>query len=221
MPRPVVVLTGGPTRAYLDRVRFLTNVSSGAVAYELAKALRKAGFDVVAVTGPTALPFSELPLKQWIPVETNDEMEKAVLAACRRHRPFAAIFSAAVLDFAPVRTGRGKRASAGGDWVLRLKPTRKIVDEVGRRFPKLVRIGFKLEWRREAAAEKRVLKRYLGTKGLDGLLVNYLSELGPKRHPARFFRPDGSSVSCAGKPAIARVIAKELRKKSSGRGALA
>jgi phosphopantothenoylcysteine decarboxylase/phosphopantothenate--cysteine ligase len=208
--KPVVILTGGPTRAYLDRVRFLTNVSTGAVAFELAKALRARGFRVVAITGPTALPFDRLPLERWVPVETNDEMERAVLAACHRYRPFAAVFSAAVLDFAPARMQSGKRASLDGEWVLKLRPTRKIVDVVGQRHPSLVRVGFKLEWRRESQREARLVKRYLDDKSLDALLVNYLSELGPEHHPARLFRKDGTSVRCSGKPSVARAIAEFL-----------
>ncbi len=211
-PQPLVVLTGGPTRAYLDQVRFLTNVSTGAVAFELAKALLKEGFRVVAVTGPTAMPFGQLKLERWVPVETNAEMERAVVAACRRYRPFAAVFSAAVLDFAPVSVGKGKRASADGEWILRLKPTKKILDRVGKDFPNVVRVGFKLEWARKGTNESKLLARYLGEKKLDALLVNYLSELGPKKHPARLFLKNGESVPCVGKTAVATKIASHLAK---------
>lgn len=184
--RPVrILVTGGPTRAYLDRVRFLSNVSTGEVAYRLCRQLSVGGASVLAVIGPAAFDFESLDLAGLRRVETNDEMTRAVIAACRRFRPDVAIFSAAVLDFAPARARAGKVRSADGSWRLELRPTPKIVQEVARRFPEIRRIGFKLEWKRsrgvraESAADR--LRR---RQGLDGLCLNYLSEIGRAAHPA-------------------------------------
>ena len=51
-----VLVTAGPTREYLDAVRFLSNASSGKMGFACAKAAARAGHDVTLVTGPVELP---------------------------------------------------------------------------------------------------------------------------------------------------------------------
>ena len=51
-----VLVTAGPTREYLDAVRFLSNASSGKMGFACAEAARDAGHDVTLVTGPVSLP---------------------------------------------------------------------------------------------------------------------------------------------------------------------
>ncbi|MFO0005705.1 MAG: phosphopantothenoylcysteine decarboxylase, partial [bacterium] len=50
-----VLVTAGPTREFLDPVRFLSNRSSGKMGWEVARAARRRGAEVVLVAGPTAL----------------------------------------------------------------------------------------------------------------------------------------------------------------------
>ena len=47
-----VVVTAGPTREYLDPVRFISNRSSGKMGYALAAEARQQGADVVLICGP-------------------------------------------------------------------------------------------------------------------------------------------------------------------------
>ena len=54
--RPRVVVSAGPTREPLDRVRFLTSASTGRMGFAVAEACRRAGQDVVLVAGPTEVP---------------------------------------------------------------------------------------------------------------------------------------------------------------------
>ncbi|MDP1797116.1 MAG: phosphopantothenoylcysteine decarboxylase, partial [Planctomycetaceae bacterium] len=72
-----VMITAGPTREYLDDVRYLSNASSGRMGYALAEAVRGAGHEVVLITGPVLL----LPPNGCtvIAVETTDDL----LRACR------------------------------------------------------------------------------------------------------------------------------------------
>lgn len=203
-------MTGGPTRAWLDRVRFLTNVSSGELAYELCRALCRRGFDVALVAGPTSQPFEKLPLARFRPVETADEMHAAVMSLCRTFRPDAAVFTAAVLDFAPARRESGKVTSKG-DWVVRLKPTKKIIDDVGKRYPKIRRVGFKLEWKRASQSAARAFAREtIRRKNLDALVLNFLSEIKGGAHPACLYLADGSERPARTKRAIASGIARFL-----------
>ena len=50
-----VLITAGPTREWLDPVRFISNPSSGRMGYAVAEAAVEAGYDVELVTGPVSL----------------------------------------------------------------------------------------------------------------------------------------------------------------------
>ena len=76
-----ILITSGPTRQYLDPVRYLTNSSSGKMGSALAGAALNLGHQVVVVTGPVDLKYpSEAEVRQ---VLTTDEM----LATCQREFP--------------------------------------------------------------------------------------------------------------------------------------
>ena len=52
-----ILITSGPTRQYLDPVRYLTNSSSGKMGSALADAALNLGHQVVVVTGPVDLTY--------------------------------------------------------------------------------------------------------------------------------------------------------------------
>jgi phosphopantothenoylcysteine decarboxylase/phosphopantothenate--cysteine ligase len=88
------LVTAGPTKEYIDPVRFITNKSSGKQGYEIAKSLSKRGFDTTLISGPTNLKIAD-DIK-LIEVETADEM----LLETQKNLPAnVAVFSAAVADF--------------------------------------------------------------------------------------------------------------------------
>jgi len=88
------LVTAGPTREYIDPVRFITNKSSGKQGFELAKSLSRKGFETTLISGPTNLKISKD--INFIRVETADQMFKET----QKNLPVdVAIFSAAVSDF--------------------------------------------------------------------------------------------------------------------------
>jgi len=88
------LVTAGPTREYLDPVRYLTNKSSGKQGYEIAKSFRDNGFETTLISGKTNLkPLEDI---NFIEVETADEMLKKTI----ENLPVdVAVFSAAVCDY--------------------------------------------------------------------------------------------------------------------------
>ena len=88
------LVTAGPTREYLDPVRYLTNKSSGKQGYEIAKSFRDNGFETTLISGITNLkPLENI---KFIEVETADEMLKKTI----ENLPVdVAVFSAAVCDY--------------------------------------------------------------------------------------------------------------------------
>ena len=88
------LVTAGPTKEYIDPVRFITNKSSGKQGYEIAKSLSKNGFQTTLISGPTNLKVDD-DIK-LIKVETAEQMFKET----QKNLPVdVAIFSAAVADF--------------------------------------------------------------------------------------------------------------------------
>tara|TARA_S200000501_G_scaffold70192_1_gene62197 strand:+ start:288 stop:1499 length:1212 start_codon:yes stop_codon:yes gene_type:complete len=88
------LITAGPTKEYIDPVRFITNKSSGKQGYEIAKSFYKKGFDTTLISGPTNINIE--PGINLIKVETAEEMLKAT----QENLPVdVAVFSAAVADY--------------------------------------------------------------------------------------------------------------------------
>ncbi|MFM8270123.1 MAG: phosphopantothenoylcysteine decarboxylase [Pseudomonadota bacterium] len=203
-----VLLTAGPTRAYLDRVRFISNYSTGELGFRLSQALIKKGFEVYAVIGPTQQPFSDLPLKRLIEVETTDEMAKETLKLCRSVKPDFAIFSAAVLDFKPSKQLAGKVSSSKKRWSLELISTPKILDQVTDRYPSIKRIGFKLEWKPMTGQTlSRFAQKLLDQKKLDAVCINFLPQIRKKSHPLWIFTKEGRVSKCKTKAQTAKALA--------------
>ncbi len=92
-----VMVTAGPTREYIDPVRFISNRSSGKMGYALAETAYRRGAEVILITGPTRIPA---PIGVEIHhVETAIEMQQAVLKAF--DQTDVAIMAAAVADYRP------------------------------------------------------------------------------------------------------------------------
>ncbi|MBW1649162.1 MAG: bifunctional phosphopantothenoylcysteine decarboxylase/phosphopantothenate--cysteine ligase CoaBC [Deltaproteobacteria bacterium] len=50
-----ILVTAGPTREFIDPVRFISNPSSGKMGYAIADAARKRGGNVILISGPTLI----------------------------------------------------------------------------------------------------------------------------------------------------------------------
>src|SRR5262249_30439913 len=104
-----VLITAGPTREYLDDVRFLSNASSGRMGYALAEAALARGPEVGLVSGPVLLaPPAGC---EFQPVETSEEMHDACLAAFPACD--GAVGAAAVCDYRPRERVGGKISKTG------------------------------------------------------------------------------------------------------------
>jgi phosphopantothenoylcysteine decarboxylase / phosphopantothenate---cysteine ligase len=153
-----VLITGGPTREYIDDVRFITNPSTGVMGLALAEEAAKRSHETTLVLGPTHL--TPIYGVKVIPVTSSDEMIDRTLSELR-HGYDLLISAAAIGDYAPAKRFKGKLSSKKAVTV-RLKPTRKLIGEARKRFPKLRIIAFKAEYDRTpeglVAAARRLLK---------------------------------------------------------------
>lgn len=164
-----VLITSGPTRAYIDSVRFLTNRSSGRMGHALATVAAELGAHVTLVTGPVDEKFATLASGEVVRVETNAEM----LAAAERAFPKADIVigAAAVADFAPAHPISGKLERKDA-LKLELEPTTDILGTLTKaRRPGQIFVAFAAETGDEAARFDRARAK-LERKGVDIVALN-------------------------------------------------
>jgi phosphopantothenoylcysteine decarboxylase/phosphopantothenate--cysteine ligase len=138
-----VLVTSGPTRSYLDPVRFLTNRSSGRMGHAIASTAERLGANVTLVTGPVEPRFALLDGGTVKKVETSGEMADAVGSAfAQADLVFA---TAAVVDFEAPQVSEQKLARKGA-LDLHLQATRDVIGEVAKKkTDKQILVGFAAE----------------------------------------------------------------------------
>ena len=166
-----VVVTAGPTRESVDPVRYISNHSSGRMGVAIADAAWRRGATVTLVHGPLAVP---LPIgARAVPVETTEEMCRAVVAALATAD--ALVMAAAPADFRPRTAAAGKIKKSGEAPVLELEHTPDILLATREhRPPGAVVVGFALETGDPVASAQEKLAR----KGLDLVVANDATEPG-------------------------------------------
>src|SRR5919109_1600409 len=125
MPR--ILITSGPTRQYLDPVRYLTNASSGRMGRALAEAALALGHEVVIVSGPVEVEYP--PEATVVSVVSTEEMLTA--AAMEFERCDGLIGAAAPCDYRPVRVEPNKIPKTGLPVDLHLIETDDVVATLG------------------------------------------------------------------------------------------
>lgn len=140
MPR--ILITSGPTRQYIDPVRYLTNASSGRMGRALAQAALDLGHEVVVVSGPVNVDYPRQ--AEVLPVVSTEEL----LQTCQRVFPTCdgVIGAAAPSDYRPVRVLAQKIAKTGEPLVLNLIETPDVMATLGAgKRPGQWLVGFALE----------------------------------------------------------------------------
>jgi len=135
------LVTAGPTREYIDPVRFITNRSSGKQGYEIAKSFRDRGFETTLISGKTNL--KPLAGVNFIKVDTAEEMYNETINNLPAD---VAVFSAAVSDY-KVKNYRNEKIKKKEDLNLHLVKNIDILANISKHNslrPKLT-IGFAAE----------------------------------------------------------------------------
>ena len=162
------LITAGPTKEFIDPVRFITNKSSGKQGYEIAKSFYKKGFETTLISGPTNIEVE--PGINLLRVETADEMLKAT----QNNLPTdVAVFSAAVADYKTKKIENNKIKKSDSLNLLLEKNVDilNFVSNHNSHRPKIV-IGFAAE---TANLEKNSLKK-LSEKNCDWVISNDVSD---------------------------------------------
>lgn len=169
------LITAGPTREYIDPVRFISNPSSGKMGVYLAQSALRSGHNVRLVCGHVGI---KIPKRiKWIPVETVEEMYRAVKDNI--YWADVLIMSAAVGDWRPVKKRLHKMKKDGKTgFYLKLVRNIDILKEVsrlkkrGKTRPNLFLVGFSVDTDRVIDEAYKKLK----SKSLNMIIAN---PLGP------------------------------------------
>ena len=208
-----IVVTAGPTREYLDPVRFLSNPSTGKMGFAVAAEAARRGHDVTLVAGPVALktPKGVKRIDVTSAREMLKAVEKSLFTSCHddlpsEHRSIGAsdhrrnltvfISTAAVADWRPAKCAAKKLKKREMTGVLRLVRNPDILKTIaktrGRKTGDVRLVGF-------AAETNDVLKeaaRKCREKGLSFIVANDVSEkgcgFGTDTNRVTFVFPDGT-----------------------------
>jgi len=162
------LITAGPTREYIDSVRFISNPSTGKMGFALAEMAKKFGADVLLISGPTELipPYGV----ETIEVVSAEEMHDVVL----KHFDNAdiIIMASAVADYTPSKKFERKIKKTSDEFELKLQRTPDILAELGRQKGDKILVGFALE---SDHLIENARKKIEG-KNLDLIVANYIGE---------------------------------------------
>lgn len=166
-----ILITAGPTYENIDPVRFIGNHSSGKMGYALAAACREQGAEVVLVSGPVSLP-APAGIERVSVTSACEMLEASRRAFDTCH---AAIFCAAVADYAPAVVAESKIKREGAEIMcIELKRNPDIAATLSREKGERLTVGFALETDNGADNARRKLE----VKNLDWVVLNRLGDPG-------------------------------------------
>lgn len=165
-----IVVTAGPTREYIDPVRFISNPSTGKMGYAIADAARARGAMVVLISGPTSI---EPPAGvEIVRVTSAQEMFDSVMS--RRDWMDVFVGAAAVADYRPVNRSDRKIKKEFGSLTLDLERTPDIIEVVGKRKRGVVVVGFAAETHDVLSHAREKLFK----KNMDIIVINDVTVAG-------------------------------------------
>lgn len=218
------IITSGPTREWIDPVRYISNASSGKMGFHIAEEVARWIPETVYVRGLVQDEYKNPSVTRTIPVETTSEMCEAVLSQIGSDTLL--IMAAAPADFRPAQSKETKIKKEDGSetLILELVKNPDILKTVsskisGEKIQGCCLVGF--------AAETNSLEEYalgkLKSKNLDFIVGNYVGKnekgFGEAETSVVLYSSAGkvAEIGPFSKQAIAAKIVDFLRKSASGR----
>jgi len=200
-----VLITCGPTREYIDPVRYISNDSSGIMGAALARAALKSGARVTVICGPVTCKFPAAAKK--IDVVSAEEMFSAVKKLFSKADIF--ISAAAVADFRPVKVATKKIKKDNSKKQILLKLVRNpdiLAWAASRKNANQSVLGFALET--EHLIDNA--RKKLFSKGCDAIAANMQSSIASKNTEIFFITSSLQTRISGTKEVVASKIVKQL-----------
>ena len=164
------LVTTGPTREYLDPVRYISNESSGKQGYEVALALSKLGINTKVIAGP-----SNLITNKGVKVKKVISAKEMMLEVKKSLPVDIAVCAAAVSDYKPITKSKNKiKKDSFNNKEIKLEKNLDILEYLGKTNkdrPKIV-IGFSAETENLIVNSKKKIKE----KYCDLIIANDVSK---------------------------------------------
>ncbi|MFH0754175.1 MAG: phosphopantothenoylcysteine decarboxylase [Candidatus Omnitrophota bacterium] len=170
---PHILITSGPTAVPMDGMRIISNLSTGEMGRLLANAFALRKYRVTLLEGCGAT--TDIPLSEKVDhkefffyAELDLLLKKELCQPCD-----ALIHAAAVSDFALSKPFNGKIPS-GKPVMLKLVPTKKIVNAIKKMSPDIFLVGFKLETSLVKGSVAPKVSRLIREAGCDLVVANVI-----------------------------------------------
>lgn len=203
-----ILITSGPTREYIDPVRFISNSSSGKMGKAIVESALEKGFNVIVVKGPSLEETKTSKKCKIIDVVSAKQMFDAV----KTNLKFADIFIgvAAVADYAPVSFSKIKIKKNKNILNLKLKRNPDIIGYVAKHKGNKIVIGFALESDNILEYATKKLKE----KKLDMIVANGTETISSEKSSPYLIFSDGKKkkLKFSTKQYIAKEIVNEIIK---------
>ena len=187
-----IVVTAGPTREYLDPVRFLSNPSTGKMGFAVAAEAARRGHDVTLIAGPVALKTPS-GVRRVDVVSAREMLEKSLESLKHPNTQTVFVSTAAVADWRPATCAAQKLKKHEMSSTLKLvrnPDILKTISQLSQR-PNLLLVGFAAETHDVLAEAARKCRE----KGLAFIVANDVTEAGSGFGTATdrvtFVYPDG------------------------------
>ena len=215
-----IIVTAGPTREFIDPVRFLSNPSTGKMGFAVATAAARRGHDVALVAGPVALKTPKGVRR--IDVVSAREMLAAVeaeLAAVAPDEAAAFVSTAAVADWRPATCAAKKLKKRQMSGVLKLVRNPDVLKTVRARLRRekkanVALVGFAAETNDVLAEAARKCRE----KGLAFIVANDVTQkgcgFGTDTNRVTFVFPDGTlkKLPMMSKARVALALTREVER---------
>ena len=182
-----ILVTAGPTREYLDEVRYLSNASSGKMGYAIVEAGLRQGWEMVLVSGPVDLtPPEGCEFHQVVTTRQMRDASVELFDKCD-----GVIAAAAVCDYRPTEMVTGKMSKTGNPVTVQMIETDDVLAELGTNKKHRWVVGFALEAQnpRENALQK------LRKKNCDWIIVNAPSAIGSDSNSVEVLDATGNPIA--------------------------
>ncbi|HNV85989.1 MAG TPA: phosphopantothenoylcysteine decarboxylase [Candidatus Omnitrophota bacterium] len=197
-----VLIAAGPTREMIDPIRYISNLSTGRMGFELAKESIRRGYPTTLISGPTN--FKAPPGVKWISIISSSDLERML----RKYfdRCDVLFMPSAVCDFRPLHYSH-RKVRRRSPLKLTMVATPDLLKKLARKKAGRTVVGFCLETENLIENAGRKLRE----KKLDYIVANRHGKgnraFGDLPTTVFILGKDGSSLR------LARMTKKEIAKR--------
>jgi len=186
-----IMITSGPTRGYIDAVRYISNKSTGKLGATIANEFLRQGAFVTFVYGTdSVIPDTTLLEKDCasrltlIEIETVDDLLSVIQEKLKDKSFDAVVHAMAVLDYTPEKHSNGKIPSNKDKLVVTFVRTPKVIRLIRKVWPHAFLVSFKLE---VGLSKDELIERAYASlieNGADLVVANNQDEIVGDKHRA-------------------------------------